>query len=172
MNISAHKNRLAFSANSTATAFGTLVPTTTKPSGDGVIDMLAESIGWGMGVFVPKFLFVQFLGSDANNETYSAKLTGWSPDNQATPIWTPIEIGLFAVTLGNIAATAYGTNNFLADTIVLTRGDANMDIISPANDEPASLILHTRGCQLLQFEFNTDAVATDMNALIRPIFHP
>lgn len=179
MDSNANPLRRAQSTNSSnASALATLIPTATKPSGTGVIDLQDPDYGYGMKKLdrVPQWLNLIPIGTDANNETFDMQVWGWkrgvssSGDDQAE--WTPILLLQLAVTLGNIDASAvYGTNSFMADTLTVTHGqdDAGSDLVAPistAADFPASCRLHLRGCELVEFEFsNNGKTAATMNCL-------
>jgi hypothetical protein len=161
--------RKALATNSAAAAFTAKTPTTTKPSGDGVFDVLGE-YGWASGVHGPSHMQIIPFGTDANDETFDMRVWGWSKTRDATPIWVPQMLLDLTITLGNIAATDVGASHFLADTIVVNEGpaagDAWYSLITTADDTPASILMHLRGCELIEFDW--DAVtAASVNCFFR-----
>lgn len=150
----------ALTASSTDTSFAAVIPTTTKPSGAGVFDLLDIATSLSVGNNVPRFIQLVPFGTDANNETFDMILRGWSRTTGAagTAIWVPQILLNLSVTLGNIDAAAIGANHFLADTIVVNKGDSD-GVISPANDTAASIITHLRGCELFAFYFDLTGAA-------------
>lgn len=166
--------RKAFAVNATADSFTAKTPTTTKPTGVGVFDLFDITYGVGTHPLLPEFLQLLPFGSDANDEAFDLRVWGWSKtDDRPTPIWVPQMLALLAVTLGNVAATDLGANNFLADTIVVTKGADEESgfgaaVINPANDMPASLMLGLRGCELIEFAVDVGTAASG-NCLWRPI---
>jgi hypothetical protein len=166
-----HPLRKALETNSVADSFTAKVPTATKPSNVGVFDLLGAALGLGFPVEVPKFAQLMPFGSAAENVTFDMRLWGWSKTTDHSPVWVPQLLGLFAVTLGNIAATPFGANNFLADTIVVTKGaneasGSGSSVISTAGDTTASVLVGLRGCELIEFDFDK-GTATDSNCLWR-----
>lgn len=142
------------------------VPTTTKPSGAGIIDLFDGDYGLATNTYMPKFVQLQPYGTDANDEQFEMRVLGWSKTagdigNITAESWVPQLLVKVTVTMGNIAAAIYGTNHFLADTIVVDKGDGDASVISPADDTPASILLHTRGCELLQFDFSLTTALTE-----------
>ena len=172
MSATATTLRKALVVNSTATSFAAKVPTATKPSGTGIFDLLDyTSIGLhpnrqGMS----KFLDIIPFGTAANNVTFDMQVWGWSVTNDATPLWIPQLLLVLNVVCGNITSTAMPTNTFMADTLTVAKGDANAPKISPATEYSASVLVHLRGCELIEFEFDADAGAsasTDCNCYWR-----
>lgn len=172
--ISAKPFRRALTSNSAATSFSAKIPTTTKPTvGSGIINLLDPVYGFGGSV--PDWLELIPFGTDGENDTFNMRVLGWTPTLDTTPVWVPRLLALVAVVLGNIDGSALGTGVFMPDTLTLSKGPADngplsSSINSPANDMTASLLLHTRGCTLIEFEFDLaggqEGVA--MNCLWRP----
>jgi hypothetical protein len=106
------------------------------------------------------------IGSDANNETFSMRVWGWSHDSN--DVWWPTLIVEVAVTLGNIDAGDHGTNYFMADTITRTYGDSGTRIISAANDLSAWICADHLGAELIEVDFDSTGAAA-MNVLMRRI---
>lgn len=174
--LTAHPFRKALEENSAATSFAAKIPTTTKPEGDGVVDLFDSDLGLAINTFIPEWVQLIPYGSDAADETLNMRLWGWS--KTVDGIWIPQLLALLAVTLGNIDATAIAADNFLADTIAVTEGSeddssstdgtggALADEISPADDSTASVLVQLRGCQLIEFDFDM-VTAASANCLWR-----
>lgn len=177
MTATAEPLRRALAANSTAAAYPTSVPVAVKPSGAGIFDLYDKDLGINhrAGNSLQRYVLLIPYGSDAANETFNLQLMGWSrvEDSALAPLWVPQLLGLFAVTLGAGTATALGASNFLADTIVITKGAADggyNSLISGANDTPASILVDVRGCEILQFGFDIgDSGAASANCLWRMV---
>jgi hypothetical protein len=161
MPTTATPNKKAQASNSAATGFqSTFLPTATLPTRAGfhTLDFTGETRG--------SFVWVQPFGTDANNETFDMRVWGWSlTQGLSTPLYIPMLLGEFNVTLGNIAATEIAANTFIADTIVAagTDGiyvDGAANIFSPANDRPAYFELDLKGSQYIEFDFDSTASAT------------
>ena len=161
----AHVFRRAFTTNVVLDSFVGKTPTTTKPSGTGVFDLFSGDYGVATAAWVPEFLQLVAFGDNADNETFDLRLWGWSRDStHPNPIWVPQHLLQVAVTLGNIAATALGTDNFLADTITVTKGadeesGLGASVIAQANDTPASILVGLRGCELIEFAVDIGTAA-------------
>lgn len=174
MSVNARPYRKARATNSTATTFtaASFIPTVTK--GTTWIDLLDPAYGAGGG-HVPDWLEFMPYGTDGSNDTFNMQIWGWSQTSDATPVYIPQLLALVAVVLGNIDAAAIAAGNFLADTLTVTKGPADNaewgSVISPANDTVATLILHTRGCQWLDFDWDLAGAqeGVSMNCLWRPM---
>lgn len=165
--------RKALATNATSTSFTAQNATTTEPTGVGVFDL--GGLPYGNPVFVPTCLQLVPFGTAADNKTFDMRLWGFSPTSDSTPIYIPQLLLDISVTLCAITATPIAANTFLADTIVVNKGPADnaewRSLISNANDTVASVLIHTRGCRYIKFDFDADAGAaasTDCNCLWRP----
>ena len=164
-----HQLRKALASNSTDNSWSAKAPTTTKPSGNGVFELSASGK-------VDKWLVLQPFGSDAQNEAFDVRVWGWvkgdDDDSTISNLWVPALLADLTCTLGNIAASDLGTNNFLADTITENDGDSDggvlVETVSPAEDLPSAVHVNLRGCGLMEFAFNRDTAAP-ANCLFRPM---
>lgn len=160
------------STSSSSTAFTDQNATTTEPSGDAVIDLLARSNGWGGGHKVPTHLLLLPYGTDADTETFDVRVYGYNKTEDATPVYVPILLVDFSVALTARTATAFGANTFLADTITVNDGwpasSVWASVMSSAEDMSSGLIIHTLGCQYIKFDFDMILAATG-NCLVRPL---
>lgn len=161
--------RKAQSSNSTDAAFSAKIPTLTEPTGTGVFDLLSKDVALGQNASIPRHVLINPYGTDANDETFSLRLWGWSKTQDSTPLYIPTLITELAVTLGNISAAAIGANHFMADTITVTDGAAEgpgRSVISPEGDVGASALIHLLGCRYIEFAFMLGTGAA-MNAYWR-----
>jgi hypothetical protein len=152
------KLRRARTTSSTSTGFTAKAPTATKPSGAGVFDLFDRGTGLGLEPHVPSHILIQPWGTNGNNDTFSMRLWGWNQvessgtDHEA---WIPFLLAELTVVLGNVAGI--GTDEFLADTIAVTDGSGEeyfRNLHSPESDTPASIILHLKGAELIEFDFD------------------
>jgi hypothetical protein len=168
--VTAYPLRRALTANSAATSFTAKIPVAVEPSGAGVFDLFDRDLGFAIDTYIPRGIQVIPFGTDANDETFDMRVWGWSKVH-AADLWIPQMLGDLTVTLGNIAATAIGADHFLSDTIVVNEGSAettSTDLVSTADDTPASVILYLRGCQLIEFDFDLTGGAA-ANCYFRPV---
>lgn len=152
--------RKALATENTDTTYEAKAGTTTKPSGDGVFDLLDESNGVHVGIYIPEKIILLPYGANANNETFDMRLWGWSRVALATPVWIPqILVGLNVV-LGNITCTDLLANGFLADTLTEVEGKdgtSNIALVSGDADIPARCTVPLQGVELIEFDFDADA---------------
>lgn len=151
------------SSNSTDTDFTAKVPTTTEPTGTGVIDLDGS---YRHANEVPETLIVMPYGSDANNETFNMRVWAWVPDEESATIWIPQLLSELAVTLGNISYGDKGTNHFLADTLVETVDVAGVTIYVTTDLAAAYAEIPIKGAFKLEFNFDRVTAAT-ANSLYR-----
>lgn len=114
-------------------------PATATASGRYVLDSL-DDLG------KVSLCAVTFLGTDAANETFNAKLWGWS-QVAGTGVWIAHLLGEVAVTLGSRTATIEGTAYLLPDTIGVTSDysyDASIEVNGGAGGG--------NGCQWFSFD--------------------
>lgn len=124
-----------------------------------------------------------FYGVGTNNQTFSARVIGWSPLVSSglvsvtpdTQIWIPVPLIEVQVTLSStpigLAGKAIVATELFADTITITGTTANagvnVNVVSPANDTIAHLFLDLEGFMAYEVSFTTGASATSCNALVR-----
>ncbi len=156
MTASALVLRKALETDSTASSFTALIPTVTEPSGAGVFRLSDIQYGAGCDGHGPKFLQLIPFGGNANNDEFSMRVIGWSKTGlSSAPVYVPQLLLELAVVLGNISGSAIAANTFMADTLTVTYGPTDgASVISPANDLSANAILHIRGCEYIQFDFD------------------
>ena len=170
--------------NATDNGFPSKLITATKPTGIG--DSAAQATesaiifdGSNAGAATYNAVVLQFFGAGANNNTFSARVIGWSKliedGNVVTQVWVPTDLCELAVTLSStlvgLAGKTVVATDLFADTIALTgttaNDDVSIDIVSPANDRPAHVVLDIKGFQIIEVTFTTGASATDCNGLFR-----
>jgi hypothetical protein len=171
MQVSAHPLRRALVDNTANTTFPTTIPTATEPSGAGVFDLLSAELGLGSAIFVPAHVQIVPFAEATDDQTFDMRLWGWSKV-AATALYVPQLIVELAVTLGTNDGTAIDTDVLMADTIAVTDGPADnaewRSLIGDPANLVASIIVHTRGCRYLSFEFDV-GTATKANCHFRPL---
>lgn len=161
----------ALTTSSAATAFTAQIPKATEPSGAGVFDLLSKSLGWGGGVVVPSYVQLIPFGTDANDETFDFRLWGWSKVGVSS-LYIPQLLIDVSVILGNISGTAIAASTFMADTLTVNDGPIDngpwRSFIDAQEDLSASVLVHTRGCRYVSFDFDMITAASG-NCFIRPL---
>jgi hypothetical protein len=174
MSVTAQPYRSALATNSTSTGFTSKTSTATKPTGTGVFDLLGTTLSVSAGGYVPRFVELLPFGKDGNNDTFDMRLWGWSRwvDSTLTypaTVWIPKLLMELNVVLGNITLTGIGTGNYQSDTLTIADGDSTSPIISPASDTGASILVHMRGCELIEFDWDLAGAqeSVSMNCLFK-----
>ena len=158
MSVTAFPLRRALVTNATTTSFTAKIPVAVKPSGVGVFDVFDMAIGQAIDTYMPWYLNLIPFGTDAADETFDMRLWGWSKVAD-TALWIPQLLVELNVTLGSVDGTAIGASHLLADTIVIAKGDADAPEINPENDLPGSILVHLRGCDMFEFDFDLTGAA-------------
>lgn len=167
----------AFTTNLNSSAFTKKVAKTTKPSGNGVLEL-------GPGA-VPAFVRIFPYGLGADNDVFSLRVTGWHRVGSGpTPgtLWfaeTLLEVTCTISTfVGVVGSPVLATERF-ADTIatVATVGEptrqadvtrsGTVAVFSPANDTPGWVVMRTYGCELLEFDIDQTTNTPPANALLQ-----
>lgn len=155
----------AFTTSPTTNAYGSLVPTLTKPT-----------TGHTAGVFsldqynrkgVPRWVLAMGL-VDGDGKTCNVRLTGWRRLELGTAtLWVPVNLGELLFTGSTMAGVGTG-NGFdaaevVADTvsIVANHGTSGVDVLvfSPQDDTPAHALIWPKGCELIQWEIKVGTAA-------------
>lgn len=180
--------------SATDNGFPSRIPTITKPSGVGnsAAQATASAVfdlrNNGAAASVSNSILMVFFGVGSDNNTFSARLAGWRrarprPGDSTTPpalggaaefLWIPVPLFEVAVTLSStqpgIVNSLIGATSLFADTITLTgttaNDDVSVDIVSPANDTIAHLVVDVKGFELVEPIFTTGGSATSCNALL------
>lgn len=173
--------------------YPTRAPQTTNPTqtalstglqaiGDGVIPF-GEQIGSIGGQFCPTNLMLIPIGTGSST-TFGMKILGWRPTaiNASLgplPLWVPVTLATYAVTLGTAAGIAnseLGTTTLFATTITSTGGPTFITSgaepvipdwcqISPGSNAIGCIIQASLGFRYLEVIYTTGGSATDCNAL-------
>lgn len=158
--------------------FAALVPTATAPSGDGMIEwaggMSIPTGGrdWVIGPtnHAPNWLQVIPFGAGDEDSTFDLRVTGWSRTEDSS-LWVPVTLAQVTCTLSAAVGVAgklvINTERF-ADTIVQVLGSDSMQILSPADDTIASVLIDGMGFRYLQITADL-GTATGANALIKKL---
>ncbi len=160
--------------NYSTNGYPTRIPTTTKPSGDGVI-----AFGDG-GNYSPKHLVLIPYGVGSSS-TFSLKVLGWRATNLGlgVPLWVPVAFATYAITVGTgagIAGADLGTTSLFATTITSTGGPTFITSgaapicpdwfqISPTGNIIGMICQESFGFPVLEVIFTTGGSATSCNAL-------
>jgi hypothetical protein len=143
--------KTVFATNSTDTSFTATNETATEPAETtaGVIKVDPLCSG-----YVSTQIKVLPFGTNAANETFNGRIIAWHR-NAEENTWIPTELVTFAVTLGAAVALKDATAlQTFADTIAYTSGiaEADLQIVSPADDTRAWLLVDIMGAEYLQFQ--------------------
>lgn len=169
MTATAYRFKYALATNSTSASFAQKVPTTTEPTGVGVIDIFNHDLGFATETYMPKYIDLVPYAVIANNDTFDMRLWGWTRIDpvKSGVIWVPQLLIDMSCTIGNIAGTPIAASTLMVDTITLNKGDTAAPVISPANDTQASLLLHLRGVERIEFDFAKTGTGASFNCLYR-----
>jgi len=125
---------------------------------------------------VQNSMLIMPYGVGADNAVMSVAVYGWrfvpgrGVDN--VDMWVAMLLGWFvcqlSAALPGIGSRVIGSTELFADTITVTYGTpaVNNDVVSPANDLPASILLSLKGCQICELVFGTEGSAISCNALV------
>lgn len=165
--------------NENASSFASKIPTITKPTNDGVLDLVTR------GNIVPKeiMLWPILLGSD--DDVSSMRILGWNRVLLDTfvDLWMPTVIGEFSCIAGaavGIAGAAVLNTEHFCDTItpvaariedrVIGAGTAvNSDVVvcSPAGDLIGHIVMPLRAFELLEITSDQTTNTPTFNCLYR-----
>lgn len=168
-------------ANSTATSFPSKIPTTTQPSGTGVIPMGHD------GYMTTKCLLILPYGVGSSTNTMLLKCLGWAPTGvgPTLPLWIPTVIGAWTATLGTatgVAGSDLDNTQLFATTIVPSLGPTLINtaapntvppiipdygVFSPGSNDIGLIIQRSFGFRFLELIMTTNNSATSVNALYR-----
>ncbi len=173
--------RYALATNSTSTGFTAQNTTTTEPSGTGVIDLGGDSLSVGNKEQVPTYLQLIPFGTDGANDTFDMRVYGYNPTVATSGLVSTAKIYIpqllldVSVVLGATTFSHHAANTLLADQITVNDGAADnsewRSLIDCQEDMVASVIIHTRGCRYIKFDWDLAGAqeAVSMNCLWRPI---
>lgn len=152
----------ARATNATSTSFSAPAATTTKPSGDGVVNLRRFGT-------IPEWVAVLPFGTGDADDVFEMWITGW---RKIGTLWIPNRLVKLTCTLGTavgVAGTAVVATELFADTITASGGIANVSyqLFSPTDNTPAHALVAPNGCELLEFTFDTTTGdPTGCNALV------
>ena len=140
------------------------IPTTTKPSGEGIIDN-------GAGV-VSNYLMIIPFGTSADGTQFQTRVLGWSKvSGTGTTVWIPVK--LLNAQVCTLSSTCLGVDDsnfeneeFLCDTIATVTGTDLVEVVSPADNTVAHLTLDTKGFEIIEVFFLRNT-ADSCNAFYR-----
>jgi hypothetical protein len=166
-----HYERACPTADSTSASFPTRIPTTTEPTGDGVIDLLAAAGGTRV---VPTWLDIVPYGTTTADQTFKVRVVGW---RKVGTLWVPTTLLEFTATLGTatgVSGATLGTTYLFADTVgdpATGKGAIGVDCqpTSPADNTVASYMVDTRGSAKVEILFDRNSSAASCNALVAQV---
>jgi len=165
------------SSNVAAASITFPLPTTLRPSGDGVIAMGGDQMH--QGALAPNSLMIVPFGTGSSTQTFTMNAYGWRETTGATgtagttgtmSLWVAVELATFTCTLctvPGIAGTDVNASQLFVGTITLGVGNANVsnEIISPTGNVVAHIILDAKGSRFVELRF-AKGTNTDCNALV------
>lgn len=159
-------------ANSTATSFTALVPTTTAPLIGDTGTFSTHIQGSGANVVANSVIFFPF-GRDADTETFDMRVYAiWPLITTTTQVWIQPLIAGFTCTLGagtGVDGSDLEDEDFMCDTIATVVGiDTGVTISSGVANEQAYIVIPIHGAPLLttRFDLTGAAQANALYALI------
>lgn len=153
------------STNSTDTSFTANAPTTTEPTGAGIVDLFRIA-----GKVHNNVAFI-FYGTGNDDTTFDARVTGWQ---KVSTLWVPVPLLEVSCTLGTsvgVSGASVTDSERFADTVTVAAaytGLANTAyrVVSPTGNLIAMLMIDMAGLPKLEVEFDRTG-ATACNALYR-----
>lgn len=144
------KLKRARTENATDTSFASKVPTTTKPSGEGVIQLRQNGYAADELLLLP-------LGTGDADDVFDMKLIGWK---EAGNLWIPVPLLLVTCTLGTpvgVDGEEVDDSEKFCDTITAGFGVSNVSyqLFSPTNNTIAHVRAKTNGFDLVEIDFDT-----------------
>ncbi len=140
---------------------------TDAPPIEGVIAFADFELG-----ATPNHLLLVPFGGDAPDQTGEVRIYGYRKLSRMGFVsqWVPCLLCELAVTLGNRPGSAGGVlggGEYLADTLAVTKGTANVsvEVVSPEEDLPAHALIDIKGFPRVQVRFATGGSAASLNTL-------
>lgn len=184
LEITSRPGKRVLAANANTSSFASKVPTTTEPTNDGVLDLLAG----GSGIIVPRFLKLWPIGLSSDDDAFSVRVLGWtrigSGPNAGT-LWYPTVLCELACIMGSttgVAGSPVLNTEFFCDTItVVTQGVlagtdnalattiGNIEITSPGANLIAYAVIPTLAFEKLEFQFDQTTNTPTMNVIVSAI---
>lgn len=158
----------------TDTSFPSRIPTKTRPSGDGVIELGVDSSK------TCNALVLLFGGTGQNDAVLTgARIIGWRKvrqSNSQLELWIPVKLAEFAGVCGSavgIAGCPVLNTFFFCDTLTLVSGQGNANVshelVSPADNTIAHAVVDVKGFQFAEITFDLGANMTGAGALYAKI---
>ena len=150
-----------FASNQSGSSITAPAPTTTGPSGDGIFDVRAGNHPFNA-------IALAFFGTrtSADNETFTARITGW---RRISTLWVPVPLLALSLTQGTsvgVAGSDVVATEYFADTITAsTAFTSAFEIVSPADNTVGLVKVDVFGCELLQVQLARSTNAA-CNALV------
>lgn len=154
--------RKARAANSTASAFASIVPTVTEPTGQGVIEM-------GEAGSSPAALMLVPFGRNSDGDTFKIRVWGWRKVSLGT-LWVPtllLEATCTVSALPGVSGADLTDSDLFCDAITVSVGNENVgyELLAPGTDLIAHILVDAKGCRKVTIDFDIDSGATEMNCL-------
>jgi hypothetical protein len=170
---------LTNSVNYSTNGYPSRIPTTTAPSGDGVIPM------GHMGGYSPNHLILVPFGVGSSTNTFTMQILGWRatklPPGQpaSLPLWIPVNLGEYTITLGTatgVAGADLTTTSLFNTTITFTGGPTFVTAgaapvsldwlqISPGSNKIGMISVRSFGFRFMETIYSTGGSATSCNSL-------
>lgn len=152
----------ALSTSATDASFPSKVPTTTEPTGIGVLELQRLETR----ATFPSNIFLIPYGVGNDDHTFDMRVIGW---RKVATLWVPTVLTQVAVTLSTavgVAGAAVTNSERFADTISITIGNSNVsvEVVSPANNTVAHMVVDVKGSQKVELTFDLGS-GTNCNAL-------
>jgi hypothetical protein len=157
--------RDAFTTDATTTSFTAKVPTTTKPSGSGVVDMYSTTDPRRARPYLANYIQIVPYGTTTNDTTFDLRIWAWNRNSDSTAIWIPQILYQASCTLCSASGAALATSGLMVDTItaVISGTDVTKLEHGTPNNTPSSVMLWTRGAEILEFDIDlTGAVSANV----------
>ena len=175
--------------NSTDASYPTRNPTKTEPTGIGdsaaqatasaVFD-LSPKQGAAIGATQYNRAMIVPFGTGSDTNTFLMRIIGWysaksrtGGDDPNSRLWVPIPLADITCTLSVQVGVAGAVNvaaDTFCDTLAISGTTANsgvsIDVVSPANNLTAHLIIDLKGAQKMELTFDRNSSATACNALV------
>jgi hypothetical protein len=172
--------QLMYGTSPTVNGFTALKPSAAEPdpTQGGILPLSGGDLGAGIAA---AGAFLQFFGGNANGNTMSAQLWGWSllrgQDNVAFDLWVPALLCSFSAitidgTFPGVAGTLVGSGELFASQITLNVGNSalSVEVLSPGSTvAPAHVVVSCKGMRYLQMLLSTGGVANHCNGVWRPL---
>lgn len=158
--------RKLLATDATSTSFTAPTERTSRPADAGVMDLQGSDSA--SRDRIPSAVMVVPYGAGSDNATLELRIYGFRPVGTT---WTPYLLAQVTCTLcatTGVSGGTVGTGNRYVDTVTLATGynaNVGVEVVSPANDTPAHIVVVTKGSPVLLFDFDMTG-ATSANCLV------